>query len=1410
MLQINRAIKGIVSDIDNTYVSPENWVFPTHGIRVFNRDGQGFVVSNQKGNEEVFEVTEGFTIIAAEEHRGIIYLISVSDDEDPLTEIGCYPYPNAWLDGTDGFSDVYSVLKNYSEDASRLMHTTNFKFNLTSKIKLIIDDAFDESANLYICDGVNIDKVINVGFTIKGVLNGIEYNDNDFQGKMNHILYSLKPPVVGTMTVLEGGGLRPGNYSIFFSYKTSTYDQTEFFTGPQNIFIGEGTTLIDSAGMLDKDLDGNQNFIDKKIQITLSKYDESYKFITVGIIRYFNDDNNNLIWEEYALAENYKLSPDLKIVIQGNEEETFFSEGELFKRYIAERISTDHIFEESRMWKVNLSRKGYDEAPLRHAALLVTINSVRGIAVTTPRYNQIQQGNELDQMLYQDPNTIYERTGYFEAEIYPFCLTYLMRDGTLTAGYPVTGTNGNVKGLHKFQWINELVDIYSDPDALKYTMIPQFVFDDFFDYVKDNPDLFNNVVGVYIMRSNRLENMLYDGMWTRTAKGVAFAKNRAHSDSQASNVSGCTSGARSQVTYRNATKMYFGAEDVESNALHIPVFRNQGAAKKENQYSFPIAAWTNNHPIDAAELQSDEPDRWEYTRAVPVPWKNFEDFETVGHFNDMNLWNRTGGYEEEDAIDYQLFLSDNKFALISPDFAIEDRHSIVSGQTVWMQVYTETDPDIDDAIVRGHRPQGAFRSHHQFGRVNDYEHKATSVFNQWFKVKVFPVNKGVHAGPGRFSSYAEDGYGYKGKGTKGYFELDGYYGMGMKGSWIGLGNADSKMKFKNYNRSYQSPPYIGIEIDDEDIDRFNFYFGGLDKDFLVRLYKEKAIDASHFVNTHGNFLPEYTKYWAVSDLINLVPKTGDIPVSEHRTFAVYKGDNFKSKVWLRGSHHVDYDENASKVTNGIRIWGRDDLNALAKEYACEAFSAVFCEATYMHGCLLGFLSSNKYNVSYRAESIGEGPDGKQIRYSFYPKVSGERDAMQWINDSSNNEDLIESLIVPAGVQLNRNRIEAVGDDVEEPVDDYRKGTRVVFSDRRVAEAFADGYRVIKSSSFQDYSTNYGHIQRVISLYGKIITVREKAITLHAYGENKLSDLESQIIAVPASIYLTQDEPEIAYHGIQQFHALLETRDFAYGIDERNKTLWRIGIERSSTGKQFPKFVNMTEQFGVINEVDKVFESVGPLTGTPIVGPGCVIGYNSGYREVYFSFINSNNKYTTILFNERISAFTGTSPLGASVYIEKGVNVLTSLHYESRNPQSKVYLADRDQEIIRFYGEQQECKYSFIINGAKEEESAALLEKIFSALRINSPKFELNSIDYETERQKGHYIFVTNDPMIYKNAEYIENDWNIPIIRDEQDSDEIYQLDSEFRGRWLKVTLNYTGVDSFYIRSVLSEFDLSFA
>ena len=106
---VNTPEGGIISDIDVSKVKPNQLVFPTVGIRVFNKDGKGLIATLLPGNEELFDLSEGFMMMGGVEYEGIGFIFSLNV-ETGEGEVGTYPSPNL---SSEGFKNVYTPLQNF-------------------------------------------------------------------------------------------------------------------------------------------------------------------------------------------------------------------------------------------------------------------------------------------------------------------------------------------------------------------------------------------------------------------------------------------------------------------------------------------------------------------------------------------------------------------------------------------------------------------------------------------------------------------------------------------------------------------------------------------------------------------------------------------------------------------------------------------------------------------------------------------------------------------------------------------------------------------------------------------------------------------------------------------------------------------------------------------------------------------------------------------------------------------------------------------------------------------------------------------------------------------------------------------------------------------------------------------------
>src|ERR1035437_3836478 len=196
---------GIISDVDVSKVQPNQLVFPTVGIRVFNKAGKGLIATLLPGNIDFFELSEGFMMMGGTEYEGIGFIFSYNPTSGE-GEVGTYPSPNMT---TQGFTNVYKPLHNfqvYYPVATIIdLRTTLFNFNIHFPVDVVAKKSYDNSLDLYFIDFYNTDRVINSGFKLTGETNNRIILPGNFDGALNHVPFTNKEISVNSATVTPGG-----------------------------------------------------------------------------------------------------------------------------------------------------------------------------------------------------------------------------------------------------------------------------------------------------------------------------------------------------------------------------------------------------------------------------------------------------------------------------------------------------------------------------------------------------------------------------------------------------------------------------------------------------------------------------------------------------------------------------------------------------------------------------------------------------------------------------------------------------------------------------------------------------------------------------------------------------------------------------------------------------------------------------------------------------------------------------------------------------------------------------------------------------------------------------------------------------------------------------------------------------
>src|SRR3990167_1835631 len=557
--QINFFHKGISSDADYSKRTNDVWDFPTLNVRVLNKEGQGFILTNLDGNTNKitgydFQISSGYFIIGACQYNGIVYIFSM--DNSSNNEIGCFPSPNTLdYDGTAGthpstiiFQRQYRPLMNYTTNNApytittprQIMNTTLFSWDSTRQIDVFAREDYDNTVNLYFCDWLNPNRVINSGFDQEGNIKNRLYNDASFNSIMNQFLTTSTNLEVELREINTQGQLKYGNYIFYFRYVNASQNSTPFIVedGPIQIFEGIITDMSKVEG-------GDWNLAsDKKVIFDLNNVDLTYSFIEVAYTRYFGDSNMVVQSENKLIVRQYPITvTPMTIEITGQDIELDLALSDIIANITLEDRCKSHCQVDNIYWGANWKGIAVDDTILANFASLietyytdsqfVDVNSFYGIEHQSLYHTNNDVSGLIDaEGQYKDYFKTYDRVGYFRTESYAFGVIFELNNGSLTNVYATKGfdeLNGHHTGSSISTEISPGVEsgvhrfprVYTSPiiDSLGAKIMGiQFDCSNAWSVLTVNSDPVTrawfeaNVRSMYFVRTERYVNLLYQGL----------------------------------------------------------------------------------------------------------------------------------------------------------------------------------------------------------------------------------------------------------------------------------------------------------------------------------------------------------------------------------------------------------------------------------------------------------------------------------------------------------------------------------------------------------------------------------------------------------------------------------------------------------------------------------------------------------------------------------------------------------------------------------------------------------------------------------------------------------------------------------------------------------------------------------
>lgn len=331
--------------------------------------------------------------------------------------------------------------------------TDQLNFSIENPVSILPQYSYDGSVNLILNDGINIPRLINSRFSATGkntyqIIDRNGNNDTNIydQGDQFDIDTSLykrvtKIPKLVFSGVQAGGNLKVGNYHFYFKFMDADGNETDFVaeSGLVSIFIGFDNPRSIHTGQK------NENST-KQVKFKLSNIDSTYNYVSVYYSRATSEGNENSILQCAKVDKKYTVNDAQvsNIVITGFEDVIEIAPQDINLQYnIVDSVETSAICQNmlflANVHKPTIPYRKLQDLSLRFLPYLKEVN----YTVDIDQNYSITSTNKG----YYDPQFIYSNTGYWGNELYRFGIVYILPNNELT---PVFNIRGREKvGVYK-------------------------------------------------------------------------------------------------------------------------------------------------------------------------------------------------------------------------------------------------------------------------------------------------------------------------------------------------------------------------------------------------------------------------------------------------------------------------------------------------------------------------------------------------------------------------------------------------------------------------------------------------------------------------------------------------------------------------------------------------------------------------------------------------------------------------------------------------------------------------------------------------------------------------------------------------------------------------------------------------
>lgn len=1344
---VNRFVKGLNSDL-SLNDRPQEVFLDGHNIRLARREGGTFYAANLRGQEQVFELTDGFIPIGSEEFDGYLFILSYNPTSG-LSEIGSFPAPVV----TGGIQRVYRPLQNYTTDDyvaqigedCLLPNLANlgdfrtdklgFRCDKPARVKVRLD--FDGSVNIYWTDDNLPWRVINNGFNLKtGAPNGRYITEGMItSGFINGINESDKHPIVDMTAVVTGGSLRVGNYFFFVRYTDLNFLTTSFLgqSGPVPVF---NTVTLGSAVTFGGEA---VNVTDKAVELQVSNLDTTVGFFEIGYIRYYGQD----IFEAFLIDKRYSIGglASVPVRITGNEPLVSITLDELVGYKPSDAVYCKDLTQlQNQLFIANTRGPVLDHPDLRRFMCALSLGESYDNNGPAPEIRNDQNQNPYG----TDANDTEERLSYYSGETYIFSAIPVFKGGFVGLPYPLQGfdnylgtlTNANHAGIYRFRK-SHIAPFFDGTDtfikAVTVTTTGAALI------YAASAWLQENLIGVYIARGDRNKNLLYQGLSLRCYNGLL------RSNISNANISLGIYQSTGNVVPASPIIWQPNPEDWATERA-IPLFEPAAYSmvnKRENPLNPALGAVENNSY---------------FYYASP---------EDIVQRNDFTHLQRLG-----------IFCTDYYIDKVNvPDSVYVQLVGTTSYGNDWRRESTASNP----LPVNNRNALAGYLTTETAPQPLGFE---------WFSVLGNPAIPGPNQGT------AQTFVGYNQKGIN--YQVDGFQGSATNivgwnvvpnngfSSRMDEGKIASQDGLFYYQRNiavtnaaqyeislpFALPDYIGIN----GAPTYNAPYNGATYDHYQDKWNRAIVNVCRSNPDALNYIDLYdfknTEFYPIGSF----QKISDfLATSTHK---YYRGDCVIARQYLKlvnGSIENLSEHFINVMTNveGSGITPPAGNGAQAQEDLLRGY-----------GHWISIVTEMSFNANYRHE-LG--------RNLFYPKTNPLEPGKDfaWLTDAP------ESYFFNKGYAEYLGPRAGVGIDLLQPVSDNVFPTRIRPSIKHIFGAVRDGYRQFIPADAKDFDYKYGEIQAIATSFDNLYSFQNTCINLHPINERVTTQgTQGSTALLGQSVGLTEYRQMIkTEYGTQHRFGVIQANQALYCLDWNMRAIMRIlgaQVELLDVSKGIQTWLRDIIALGSTGYSDRLesFPNEHPC------GRGVHGIYNRKFKEVVWT-LRMGEQVRTIVFSEEMDCFLGTHGYKPIHYGQIREDLYS---FQA----SAAWRHDCSDKYDTFYGVKDIWRIKAVVNANAE------ITKHWDNIILTSNNRVFSAIRYETQHQTAEQKPFLPVQDFWYAPTYRENEWRLPIRRADNVKEPELSIYDDFgvdktplRGRYLVVELEYDGDKELWLREIIT-------